>query len=161
MAELQGLGLRGVLLARDPHCLFLEEVARRTGAVYFGPEHEFQELWPLFQGARFSVTGHFHYVIFGAMVGCPFIPLSTNNHKMQGVCELLQWHRVDPFDITWLNSCRKEIVAEARYLETERDRLSVRLRERTALLRVEARKLGERIGDVAAPIAGNSPPERL
>lgn len=146
---IQELGLRGVLLARDPHCLFLEDVARSTGAIYFGPDHEFAELWPLFRGASFSITGHFHYAIMGAMVGCPFIPLSTNNHKMQGVCEHLEWRRTEPFDVTWLDSCRSEIVAEAQRLLADHDQLSTHLVKRSAVLRAEARQLGDRIREVA------------
>lgn len=146
---IQQLGLRPVLVARDPHCLFLEEVARRVGGVYFGPEHEFAELWPLFRGASVLVTGHFHYVIFGAGVGCPFVPLSTNNHKMRGVCELLGWHRTEPFDITWLRSCAADVVKEAAWVLENRQRLSAHLLQRTAVLRSEARGLGERVAEIA------------
>ena len=153
---IQKLGLRPVLVARDPHCLFLEEVARRVGGVYFGPDHEFAELWPLFRGAGFLVTGHFHYVIFGAMVGCPVVPLSTNNHKMRGVCELLRWHRTEPFDITWLRSCGSDIVAEAARILGDRENLSAHLLERAAVLRSEAQGLGERVAEIARCTRANA-----
>jgi len=147
--DLKTLGIRPVLLARDRHCQFLGEVAQRTDSLYFGPEHSFFELWPLFQGAQFSVTGHFHYMIMGSSVGCPFIPLSNNNHKVSGVCELLQWHRTEPFDATWLASCREEIVVEARRIMDDRDSLRQELLDRTDVLRAQARDLGDRIREIA------------
>lgn len=145
---IQSLGVRPVLLARDPHCQFLEEVARRVGGIYFGPEHHFRELWSLFRGAAFSVTGHFHYIIFGAMVGCPFVPMTNNNHKVRGVCELLQWHRTEPFDATWLKRGQAEMVAEARHILSERDELSRGLIEKSNRLRSDVMKLGERIAEI-------------
>lgn len=146
---LKASGLQAVLVAKDPWCLPLEEVARRTGSIFFGPEHEYEDLWPLFEGASFLVSGHYHYVIFAAMVGCPFIPLSVNNHKMRGVCEHLGWKRSEPFDATLLRLCRNEIVEEALELARQRPRLSAHLRERTAVLQHEARRLGTRVAEVA------------
>ncbi|MBN1663696.1 MAG: polysaccharide pyruvyl transferase family protein [Deltaproteobacteria bacterium] len=143
--DLKSLGLQAVLVAKDPWCLPLAEAAKRTDSLFFGPEHEFYDLWPLFQGASFLVTGHYHYAIFGAMVGCPFVPLSVNNHKMQGLCELLEWDRTVPFDATLLRSCRGEIVNEARWLWDERSKVSERLLKKAAALRDEARRLGPRI----------------
>ena len=147
--DLQQTGARAVLVAKDPWCLFLEDVARRTDSLFFGPEHEFHDLWPLFESASFLVTGHYHYVIFGAMVGCPFIPMSVNNHKMRGVCEHLSWHRTIPFDATFLRSCRTEIVGEAHRLREDRLNLSKHLVERAAVLQGEARRLGQRVAEVA------------
>jgi hypothetical protein len=155
---IQSLGVRPVLLARDPHCQFLEEVARRVGGIYFGPEHEFRELWSLFRGAAFSVTGHFHYIIFGAMVGCPFVPMTNNNHKVSGACELLQWHRTEPFDATWLKHGQAEIVAEARRILNERVELSRSLIERSNRLRSDVTKLGERIAEIARRANGERAP---
>ncbi len=147
---LQSVIPNGVLLAKDPWCFGLQEVARRTGAAYFGPEHEFQELWPLFERASFLVTGHFHYAIMSAMVGCPFVPLSVNNHKMRGVCEHLGWHLTEPHDATWLDSCRDLIVEQSRDLATRRNELSKRLLERSSLMRREVWPLAERVGRIAS-----------
>lgn len=147
--DLKASGLQAVLVAKDPWCQPLAEVARRTDSLFFGPEHQFSDLWPLFEGSSFLVTGHYHYVIFAAMVGCPFIPLSANNHKMQGVCELLSWRRRVPFDATSLRSCRAEIVNEARGLRENRPQLNTHLLERSAVLRGEARRLGARVAEVA------------
>jgi polysaccharide pyruvyl transferase WcaK-like protein len=148
--DLKRCGLQAVLVAKDPWCLPLDEVARRTDSVFFGPEHEFHDLWPLFEGASFLVSGHYHYVIFGAMVGCPFLPLSANNHKMRGICEHLGWERTAPFDATSLRSCRAQIVDEARRLRESRPALSARLLAKASELHDEAERLGRRVAEVAS-----------
>jgi hypothetical protein len=156
--ELKATGLEAVLVAKDPWCLPLGEVARRTSSVFFGPEHEFHDLWPLFEGASFLVSGHYHYVVFAAMVGCPFIPLSANNHKMRGVCEHLGWHRTTPFDATLLQSCRAEIVDEAQRLIEDRHKLGEQLVERARGLRAEAQRLGMRVAGIAKQSGSVSTP---
>ena len=135
-------GMQCVLLAKDSHCQFLADVADLTGSLFFGPEHTFPELWPLFRDASFLVSGHFHYIIMGAMVGCPYIPLSTNNHKTEGVNEHLRWHRRECFDATALRQCSEEILSESERLVAERDRLSAQLLQRTSELRCEAAETG-------------------
>lgn len=146
--SLKALGLQAVLLAKDPWCLFLAEVAKRTDSLFFGPEHEFHDLWPVLEGAAFLVSGHYHYVIFGAMVGCPFIPLSVNNHKMQGLCTLLEWHRKQPFDATFLRSCRSKIMEEAERVVAHRDDLNMHLLQKKEQLHEETWKLGTRLASV-------------
>ncbi|HQN09982.1 MAG TPA: hypothetical protein PK569_20635, partial [Thermoanaerobaculia bacterium] len=135
---LRSAGGRPVLVAKDPDCLYLEEVAKRTGGIFFGPSHTFHELWPLFRGATFVVSGHYHYVIIAALTGCPFIPLSANNRKMKGVCTHLEWPRTEPFDITDLGSCEKQIKIEAGALARDRSALSAKLRLRSEQLTREA-----------------------
>ena len=143
--SLKSLGLQAVLLAKDPWCLFLAEVAERTNSIYFGPEYEFHDLWPILGGASFLVSGHYHYVILGAMVGCPFIPMSVTNHKMQGVCQLLEWDRILPFDATYLSSCRPDIVTEASEILNNRSNLSKHLINKTIQLRQDTLRLGDNI----------------
>ncbi len=146
---LKATGLQAVLVAKDGPCQFLAEVARRTGALYFGPEHAYSDLWPLFARASFVVTGHFHYIVFAAAVGCPFIPLSANNHKLAGLCEHLGWERTEPYDITWLRPQVAALVAEARALLAQGEGLRQRLRARAAEMHDETRRLGERIRRLA------------
>lgn len=153
--ELKNLGFQAVLVAKDPWCLPLAEVAKRTDSAFFGPEHEYGELWRLFEGASFLVSGHYHYVIFGAMVGCPFVPLSANNHKMQGVCEFLNWSRTTPFDVTSLRSCRCEIFEEARRLRDNRSGISEGLFKRAQEMQRETLVLGTRIASVLGGAAAS------
>ncbi len=147
--ELKNVVPQAVLVAKDTHCQFLEEVARRTGSVYFGPENDFPELWPLFRGAVFQVTGHFHNAIFGAMVGCPFIPLSVNNHKMKGLCEDLDWVVREPYDITALSVCREKILEEAHSIVAARQRLSSQLLQRSTEMRLRVEEMGRKLTQVA------------
>lgn len=140
--------LRVVLMARDPHCQFLSEVAHRTGSVFFGAEHHFSELWPLLRQSAALVTGHFHYAIIASIGGCPFVPLSANNHKMRGVCELLDWVLSEPYDITDLASCGEEIVDRLVELIASREQLSNQLSRRARELREQVGTLPGRIADL-------------
>jgi polysaccharide pyruvyl transferase WcaK-like protein len=143
----QQTGLRVVLAARDAPCLFLEDVARRTGSVFFGPEHHYTELWPLFRQAAGLVTGHFHYAIIASIVGCPFVPLSANNHKMAGLCEMLKWEPVEPFDVTDLLSCSEDIAGKLQEVLKDRPALSEHLVTRAGEL---CESVGELPGKVLA-----------
>ncbi len=141
-------GLRTVLAARDAPCQFLEESARRTGSVFFGPEHHFSELWLLFRQAAGLVTGHFHYGIIASIVGCPFVPLSANNHKMAGLNMMLQWEPVEPFDVTDLSSCDEGITARLQTILDDRPALSAHLETRSAVLRDQVGELPGRVLEV-------------
>ncbi len=135
-------GLRPVLVARDPECMYLQEVARRTAGLFFGPDHTYEELWPVFRHAMFAITGHYHYVVICSMVGCPFVPLSVNNWKMSGLCRHLGWKRTEPFDITALTSEMDAIAAEAAELTRHRETLSASLAERASELHAQAKRNG-------------------
>ena len=143
--ELQRLVPNAVMVAKDHHCLFLKEVAHRTGSRFFGPEHDFSQLWPLFREASFIVTGHFHYAIFASMVGCPFVPLSTNNHKMRGLCQMLEVPCRNPFDITAISSAQPGIVECAEMLLNKQDDLRRGLIGRSSELRETVRSMARRV----------------
>lgn len=144
--EIKGqTGCQAVLVARDPHCQFLADVARRSGSLFFGPDHECTDLFPLFRSARCLVSGHYHYVIMAAMSGCPFVPLSAFNHKMEGECEHLQWRRRVPFDITDLRTQMPDILAEVQAIMRQRDDLAVELRQRAAELHEQSFENAERV----------------
>ena len=132
---IKGRGLQAVLVAKDPHCLFLEDVARETGSLFFGPDHSFNELFPLLRKADFLISGHYHYVIMASMVGCPFVPLSANSHKMKGVCKHLEWHITEPYDATFLNGCSKDIISDVEEIIRKRATFSDHLIQRSKELR--------------------------
>lgn len=136
--KLKKKSLQAVLVAKDGPCRFLQEVAYRTGSIYFGPEHHLGELVPLFKQASFLVTGHYHYGIWAAMAGCPFIPFTANNHKMQGLCQLLEMPRREPFDVTNLISCNSEIVGQAEAILRNRSVLSGQLLDKSRGFRAKA-----------------------
>ncbi|MCD4653440.1 polysaccharide pyruvyl transferase family protein [bacterium] len=154
--QLKSSGLQAVLVAKDPWCLPLKDVAHRTNSIFFGPEHEFHDLWSLFRKASFLVTGHYHYAIFATMVGCPFVPLTVNNHKMKGYCKLLDWHRLEPFDATHIAHCCNDIVLEAGKLQKNRSKYSEYLIQKTAVFRYEISRLGSGIRTL---ITNNEPTE--
>jgi len=137
ITQLKRILPQAVLMAKDPPARFLERVARATGSIYFGPEHSFQELWPLLRGARLLVSGYFHHILVASLVGCPFIPLSANNHKMDGLLEYLNWHTRRPYDATAVRYCMESILAEALQLLDRREELSQHLLQRSSELKAE------------------------
>ena len=112
---------QAVLIAEDSRFQFFREVASATRSAFFGPEHGFADLWPLLRDASFLVSGRYHHVIMASMVGCPFVPLTTVTHKMQGVCRQLNWHLTEPHDATALSTEADAIVAEAADLMSNRE----------------------------------------
>ena len=131
---------QAVLIGTAGFDFSLEKVANITDSVYFGPRHHFREMWPLLKGASFQVNGHYHQVMAGAQVGCPFIPFITDTHKMEGLCEHLNWHSTQPYDPTALRYCTDSILAEAERLVRDRDTLSQQLLVRTTELKAEAKR---------------------
>jgi hypothetical protein len=158
IARIAQFPLRPVLVAKDDHCQYLREVASATGGIFFGPEHHFSHLWPLFRRARFLITGHYHYAIIASQVGCPFLPLTTNNHKMAGLAEQLKWPWRDPFDATALGPVSEQIVADARKIHMSRETYAVPLEKRARELTDETGQLIDRLRDIMKPqsFAGGS-----
>jgi polysaccharide pyruvyl transferase WcaK-like protein len=151
------LGLRPVLLAKDPHCQYMREIAEQSRGVFFGPDHIFAELWPLFRRAELLITGHYHYAIIASQVGCPFIPLSTNNHKMAGVVSHLGWHLEEPFDATALRPVIEQIVAEAKRLYENREFYSQRLAARAGQMKHESAQHVLRLREILSDKLGVHP----
>ena len=140
---------RAVIMARDSGCLFLEDVAKETDSIFFGPEHSFHELWPLFEGARFLVTGHLHYVIMASQVGCPCVPMSTNNHKIQGVLDDLGLP-THTFDATALRYEVDEVVEAVDDVIDRHDRLSEALVAASERLGAQAARNATLVRDILA-----------
>jgi hypothetical protein len=108
--------------------------------VYDGP---YPALWPLLQHAEFLVSGHYHNLIFAAMVGCPFVPLAGISHKIQGLLELLEWPYPRCYNPTALELEIGSIVDQAAVLLDEKSDLGGRLRGRAEELRAVAGRTGE------------------
>lgn len=73
--------------------------------------------------ARLFVSGRYHPSIFAAVSGTPFIPLSANSYKIEGLVELLDYHK-RVFPIMEIGNMLEEIVAEARQNIVERRKIS-------------------------------------
>jgi len=99
----------------------------------------------LFRQAAALVTGHFHYAIIASIGGCPFVPLSANNHKMAGLCTMLGWAPMEPFDVTDLLTCGEAVIDRLLVLLEQRPVLSSRLAERAAELREQVGTLPSRV----------------
>lgn len=142
--SLQGLVPQTVLMARDGmDQRIVRDLAGATGAHFFGPENTFADLFALLQEASFLVSGRYHHLIFGALAGCPVLPLRTTSHKVDGLCELLGETAGRPFDATDLFSETPLVVRRAERLVDDREGAGERLRARAAALRPRTARLGE------------------
>ena len=139
-----------VLVAKDRDDWFLENVARRCGGVYFGPDHSLEDFFSLVARAQLFITGRYHHIIFASMAGCPFLPFNANTHKIEGVCELLNWHRTTPYDLTDPVREFESLVAECDRLLDSHDARSRALVERSQVLSRQTGRISELVAETLA-----------
>jgi len=134
--SLKKLVPNAVLMAKDGmDQRIIKDLAQATDSIYFGPEHHYSELVPLYQNARFMISGRYHHLILAAIAGCPAIPLRTTSHKVDGLCKLMQPLMGEPFDPTWIEPEINGITERAYKLMSEGENLRLRIRQ-------EAQELG-------------------
>jgi polysaccharide pyruvyl transferase WcaK-like protein len=135
---LRELHITPVLVAKDQSDQFLREVAGETGAALFGPERSYQELYFLLARSQLFVSGRYHPIILSALAGCPFLPLSANTHKIDGLCELLEYPLRRPFDFLDLRAELPGLMKTARGLLVGDGRMRSQLRTRALQLAWQA-----------------------
>jgi polysaccharide pyruvyl transferase WcaK-like protein len=142
ITELKQLGLQAVLVAKDFTDEFLEDVAKDTDSIYFGPHYDYRDLMAVLANARFQVTGRYHILILGAIVGCPSIALAGTTFKNHGLCEMLEGQMAGPFDSTDLWSCLDAIKQQAAEYVAADGSARQRLQARAARLAAQSFELG-------------------
>jgi hypothetical protein len=143
--SLQKLVPNAVLMAKDRmDQSIIKDLAQSTGSLFFGPEHHYTTLVPLFQNAQFMISGRYHHLIMAAISGCPAIPLRTTSHKIDGLCRLLYPLIGEPFDPTWLRPELGKITDIARDAMAAGDDLRCRLRDKS----VECGKMAAGVGEM-------------
>lgn len=144
--SLQKLVPNTVLMAKDGmDQSIIRELARSTGSHFFGPEHHYSTLIPLYQNAKFMVSGRYHHLIMAAIAGCPAIALRTTSHKVDGLCKLMEPLLGEPFDPTWLRPAIGKITQRAQDAMSAGEELRCRLRDRAVKCGREAAGIGEMI----------------
>jgi len=134
-----------VLMAKDGmDQAIIKALARATNSIYFGSEHHYPELVPLYQNAQFMISGRYHHLILATIAGCPAIPLRTTSHKVDGLCRLMQPLLGEPFDPTWLQPVIGKITEKARASIAEGEDLRQSLRDKA----LELCKLSAGIGEM-------------
>jgi polysaccharide pyruvyl transferase WcaK-like protein len=154
--SLQGVVPQVVLAGKDRGDQFLEEVAKLTGVHFMGADRSYLDLTALLQSAAFLVSGRYHNIILGAIVGCPSVGLTSTSHKIEGLCELLDGVIGQPFDATDIRSSTPAIVAAAKTYVADRDEF----RERLLALSARCREATATMGDIvrsslSAPAPGH------
>lgn len=143
--SLQKLVPNAVLMAKDGmDQSIIKNLAQSTGSLFFGPEHHYATLVPIFQNAQFMISGRYHHLILAAIAGCPAIPLRTTSHKIDGLCRLLDPLFGEPFDPTWLRPVLGRITDIAYDAMTAGEGLRHRLRDKS----VECGKMAAGVGEM-------------
>jgi hypothetical protein len=153
---LKGIVPQCVCTAKDIGDRWLQEVAARTGSLYFGPENDYWDLSSLLADAKFLVSGRYHNLILAAMVGCPSIPLTSTSPKIQGLCELLEGEMGEAFDATSLTGQLTGMVDRARTYMRAGEGKRRALREKAAALRPRTFELGDMVARVLEGTGGSS-----
>ncbi len=140
---LKKFGLQAILMTKEPSGLFLEQVAKDTDSVFFGPEHSYHDLVAILKNASFLLSGRYHHIILASIVGCPIIPLASSSHKIHGLCELLEGVIGDPLDPTDLLRQEEKIFRKAESFVLEGDESQAALKSIAANLRQHSAELGD------------------
>jgi polysaccharide pyruvyl transferase WcaK-like protein len=116
-----------------------QSITEQTDAVLF--KGNYIDFWSLINDAAAIITGHYHNMIMAAMVGCPFIPMRSVSHKIEGVCDLLEWNEkiVNP---TCLPQNADQIVSSLERISSKRLELSEKLSKKCEQLNSEATLTG-------------------
>lgn len=112
-------------------------LAEQTNAVLF--QGDYVAFWSLLQDAHAIVSGHYHNIIMAAQLGCPFIAFRSVSHKIESLCELLEWP-VTPLNPTCLGleSNIDKILSKLNYITENRPSLSDYLMKKTGQLQQTA-----------------------
>lgn len=144
--SLKKLVPNAVLMAKDfMDQAIIKDLAKATDSIYFGPEHHYSELVPLYKNAQFMMSGRYHHLILAAIAGCPAIPLRTTSHKVDGLCRLLHPLIGEPFDPTWVQPVIGMITERAHTIVAEGEDLRQRLRVKALELSVLSTGIGKMI----------------
>lgn len=153
---LKGVVPQCVCTAKDIGDRWLQEVAARTGSLYFGPENDYWDLSTLLADAKFLVSGRYHNLILAALAGCPSIPLTSTSPKIQGLCELLEGEFGEAFDATSLTGQLTGMVERARAYVRAGESKRRQVRERAEALRPSTFELGDMVARVLEGTRGST-----
>jgi hypothetical protein len=137
---------RAVFVSTGPGDDYIERTARETGSV-FVRIYDYREWMSLVADAQFLVTGRYHNVIMGAIMGIPSIAFASASHKVHGACEMLEGLVGSPYDPTDLRPRIPAIEEQARSYVQNRESLRGRLQEVCARRRSEALGIGRLAAD--------------
>lgn len=116
-----------------------------TGAFVFNGDYT--EFWSILKGASALVSGHYHNIIMAAQVGCPFVPMRSVSHKVESLCELLEWP-IAPLNPTCLELSLDKILEGIETTQSQSSKLSEHLLNRTQQLKTESCLTESLIADV-------------
>lgn len=145
IAALKNIVPKAILVARSPQDVFLEQVAKDTGSVYWGPGKTYYDLMCLLRGAAFQLSGRYHHLILGSLVGCPAVAFASASHKVHGLCELLEGVFGEAWDPGDLEQANEAIIQRCVSYVSDRDAWSDRITAVAAARTAELSALKQRV----------------
>ncbi|MGM0456687.1 MAG: polysaccharide pyruvyl transferase family protein [Cyanobacteriota bacterium] len=119
-----------------------------TGAFVF--DGNYTEFWSLLKSSSALVSGHYHNIIMAAQVGCPFVPMRSVSHKVESLCELLDW-KITPLNPTCLELSIEKMLEGIDITQNQLSELSEYLLNRTQQLQSESRLTESLLAHVMKP----------
>lgn len=143
--ELKKIVGQPVLVQSAPADSYIEGLAEETNSIFVRALPDYRSLMGLLSDAQFMVTGRYHNPILGALVGCPSITFASSNHKVHGVCEILEGQIGTPYDSTDLQSNIEAITAHAARYVADQSNLRPQLAATAARLGEATLEMGDMV----------------
>lgn len=139
--EMKQLVPQAVMVACGPYeASMLRQLAEDTGSIYLEQQSSYHDVMALLSRAKIQISGRFHNMVLGALVGCPAVSIGSTSHKVHGVCALLGFD--EPYDGTDLWTHMDSIKLQATELLSKGDELRKKIKDHAALLAVKSYEMG-------------------
>jgi polysaccharide pyruvyl transferase WcaK-like protein len=138
IARLKQVAPQAAFVCSGPADRYIERIASETGSQYIDSVTDYRELMTLLRDAEFLVSGRYHNIILGAIMGCPSIAFASPSHKVRGACEMLENVVGTPYDGTNMRPHLDQMEDVARAYMQDRAKYRVQLQEVCTRRRDEA-----------------------
>ena len=141
IAEMKQLVSQAVMIACGPYeAPMLRQLAEDTGSIYLEQQPSYHDVMAVLSRAKLQISGRFHNMVLGALVGCPAVSIGSTSHKVHGVCALLGFK--EPYDGTDLWGNMESIKLQAANLLSKGAELRKQIEDNAALLAIKSYEMG-------------------
>ena len=119
---------------------FLNDVSKRTAIPIIPMETPLVAAAKILANARVYISGRYHPAIMASLGGTPCVFMSSNSHKTLSIQELLQYEKIEEYNLVPDEEECKQIVAAAKELIQDSS-IRNKIKERASELSVMAKEL--------------------
>lgn len=119
---------------------FLNDVSKRTAIPIIPMETPLVAAAKILANARVYISGRYHPAIMASLGGTPCVFMSSNSHKTLSIQELLQYEKIEEYNLVPDEEECKQIVAAAKVLIQDSS-IRNKIKERASELSVMAKEL--------------------